>query len=156
MLNTDSIKVPINLNIDNSALPQVTFARDLGITVTNNLSPSVHIRDTVSKVHSRALTINHSFVSRDTNLLVRAYKTYVIPLVEHKSVIWSPIAIDDMEEIARVQRKLIFSPTKQTNITILIPVCENIVVKPRTGVHAAFPHPLKVTFTRAPRCQCRR
>jgi len=72
MLNTDSIKVPINLNIDNSALPQVTFARDLGITVTNNLSPSVHIRHIVSKVHSRALTIHHSFVSRDTNLLVRA------------------------------------------------------------------------------------
>jgi len=55
----------------------VTFARDLGITVTNNLPPSVHIRNIVCKAQSR--TIHRSFVSRDIKLLIRVYKTYVRP-----------------------------------------------------------------------------
>ena len=43
-------------------------------------------------------------MSRDITLLVRAYKTYVRPLVESNSVIWSPSAIGDTEIIKRVQR----------------------------------------------------
>ena len=86
-------------------LPAVTSVRDLGVTVTSNLSPSTHIRDIVSRAHKRALAIHRSFVSRDTNMLVRAYKTYVRPMVEHNSVIWSPHNIQDIQEIERVQRK---------------------------------------------------
>ena len=36
---------------------------------------------------------------------MRGYETYVRPLVEHNSVIWSPSAIGDIEDIERVQRK---------------------------------------------------
>jgi len=37
--------------------------------------------------------------------MVRAYKTYVRPLLEHNSIVWSPNKIQDIEEIERVQRK---------------------------------------------------
>jgi len=104
-MNIGNIKIPTNLSLNNSALPHVTFARDLGITITSNLSPSHHIRDIVHKAQSRALAIHRSFVSHDVTLLMRAYKTYVRPLVEHNSVIWSPPAIGDIEDIERVQRK---------------------------------------------------
>ena len=92
------------MNIGNSALPQSSSVLDLGITTTSNLSPSTHIRNIVCKANSRAIAIHRCFVSRDITLLVRAYKTYVRPLVESNSVIWSPSAIGDTEIIKRVQR----------------------------------------------------
>ena len=47
---------------------------DLGINVTNYLSPSDHLRDITAKAHKRASLIRRCFVSRDTDLLVRAFK----------------------------------------------------------------------------------
>ena len=52
-----------------------------------------------------ALAIHRSFVSRDVTRLIRAYKTYVRPLVESNTVIWSPTAIGDVDLLERVQRK---------------------------------------------------
>ena len=43
-------------HIKDVPLPIVTSCRDLGITVTSNLSFSEHIKDIVAKVHQRANT----------------------------------------------------------------------------------------------------
>ena len=64
--------------------------RDLGVLVTKDLSPSIHVNDIVSRAHKRAGAILRTFVSRDVNLLMRAFITYVRPIVEYNSVIWSP------------------------------------------------------------------
>jgi len=50
--------------LDNNVLPQSSFVVDLGLTVTSNLPPSIHIRNIVSKHNSRAIAIHRSFVSR--------------------------------------------------------------------------------------------
>jgi len=39
------------------------------------------------------------------NLLVHAYKTYVRPLVEYKSVVWSPFNLQDIDAVDSVQRR---------------------------------------------------
>jgi len=49
--------------------------------------------------------IQRAFVSRDIDLLVRAYLVYVRPLVEYNSVVWSPYTMQDIETIERVQRR---------------------------------------------------
>ena len=49
--------------------------------------------------------INRSFLSRDTNLLVRAFVIYVRPLLEYNSVIWSPWLKQDIDKIEGVQRR---------------------------------------------------
>ena len=71
----------------------------LEITVTSNLSPSVHINDIVSRAHKRALAIHRCFASRDVSVLLRAYKVYVRSLVEHNSVIWSPNTLCDIDAV---------------------------------------------------------
>ena len=71
-------------------LPIVTSCRDLGITVSSNLSFSEHIKDIVRKAYQRANMIHRCFVSRNVNLLVYAFTVYVRPLLEHNSIIWSP------------------------------------------------------------------
>jgi len=93
------------MNINNNILPQPSSVLVLGLTVTSKLSPSVHVRNIASKANSRAIAIHRSFVSGDDTLLIRAYKTYVRPLVESNTVIWSPTATGDVDLLDRVQRK---------------------------------------------------
>jgi len=93
--------------MQNEVLPNVTSVRDLGINVTNYLSPSDHLCDIAAKAHKRASLIHRYFVSRNTDLLIRAYKVYVRPLLEYNSVIWSPSTIHDIETIESVQRLFI-------------------------------------------------
>ena len=44
------------------------------------------------------------YISQDSNSLVRAYKTYVRPLLEYNSVVWSPYQICQINAIEAVQR----------------------------------------------------
>ena len=75
------------LRIQNKVLPNVNSVRDLGINVTNYLSPSDHVCDITAKTHKRASLIHRCFVSRNTDLLVRAFNVYVRPLLEYNLVI---------------------------------------------------------------------
>ena len=43
--------------------------------------------------------------SRNTDLLVHAFNTYVRPLLEYNSVVWSPYLKSDIELIQKVQRR---------------------------------------------------
>ena len=49
--------------------------------------------------------IQRAFVSRNIDLLVRAYLVYVRPLVEYNSVVCSPYTIQDIETVEKVQRR---------------------------------------------------
>ena len=68
-----------HFSINNTALPIVTSYPVLGITITSDLSPSSHIDRIVLKAHQRANIIHRCFVSRNVDLLVRAFITYVRP-----------------------------------------------------------------------------
>ena len=90
LLNIGQRVTDVSVSIDSTVLPVVNSCRDLGIIVTSDLSPSSHVNSIVAKAHARANAIHRCFVSRNTNLLVRAYLVYVRPLLEYNSVIWSP------------------------------------------------------------------
>ena len=55
VLNIGSLRLPVNMNINNNVLPQPSSVLDLGLTVTSNLSPSVHVRNIASKAITVAL-----------------------------------------------------------------------------------------------------
>jgi len=95
VLNVGKVTYDTCLSIDRIALPVVDSARDLGVTVSHDLSPSLHISNIVAKAHKRTAAIYCAFRSRNVDLLIRAYLTYVRPLVEHDSVIWSPYTVKD-------------------------------------------------------------
>jgi len=93
------------LYINGNALPVVKSTRYLGILVSGDLSPSLHVSDIVVKAHKRAAAIHRTFVSRNIHLLVRAFTVYVRPLLEHDSLIWSPFTVHDIEAGESVQRR---------------------------------------------------
>jgi len=65
----------------------------------------MHVKNIIAKAHQRANAIHRCFISRNTNLLVRDYLTYVRPLLEYNSIIWSPHFKCDVDAIEKVQRR---------------------------------------------------
>jgi len=59
----------------------------------------------VAKGHARACLIRKCFLSKDTSTLVRAFTTYVRPLLEHCSSVWSTHLKRDINKAESVQRK---------------------------------------------------
>ena len=92
-------------NIDGISLPVVSSTRDLGVIVSHDLSPVLHISNIVAKAHKRTSAIYRAFTCRNVEILVRAFLTYVRPIVEHDSIIWSPYTVKDIESIESVQRR---------------------------------------------------
>jgi hypothetical protein len=66
-----------------------TEARGLGVLVDNKLLFNQHIANIVHKAHIRARLILRSFSSRDCNFLMKAFVTYVRPLLDYCSSVWS-------------------------------------------------------------------
>jgi len=91
--------------INGNTLPIVNTCRDLGVLISSDLSPSVHIDGIVAKAHQRANVILRCFVTRDPQLLTRACIAYVRPILKHDCFTWSPHLKQDIEKIERVQRR---------------------------------------------------
>ena len=92
------------LHIADQPLARTTLLTDLGIKFDHNLKFNDHIQDITNRAYQRSNLIFRCFLSRDTNSLVRAYKTYVRPLLEYNSVVWSPSQICHINSIEAVQR----------------------------------------------------
>ena len=78
---------------------------DLGVLIDSSLCFSDHISNITGKAHQRACLILRCFTSKDRSMLVKAFITYVRPLLEYNSPIWSPASIRDILRIEGVQRK---------------------------------------------------
>jgi len=95
----------VSFSLGGVSLHNVSSCRDLGVTITSDLSPSVHIHDIVAKAHQRSNAIHRCFLSRNVSLLTRAFLVYVRPLVEYNSIVWSPHLKQDINIIESVQRR---------------------------------------------------
>jgi ribonuclease P/MRP protein subunit RPP40 len=70
-----------------------TEARDLGVLIDNKLQFNQHIASVVHKARARARLIVRSFCSRDSSVLMKAFITYVRPMLEYCSSVWSPSTV---------------------------------------------------------------
>jgi len=67
--------------IDDCILPSVASCRDLEINVSCDLPTREHVKAIVLKAHQRANMILKCFISKDINVFLRAYNTYVRPIL---------------------------------------------------------------------------
>ena len=78
---------------------------DLSVLVSQHLTFSEHIDRIVQKAACRSYLVFKCFQSRNTKLLVRAFTTYVRPLLEVNSWVWSPHLLKDIQRLEAVQRR---------------------------------------------------
>ena len=92
------------LTLEDVLLKESKIIKDLGITVSNDLQWNHHINRIKGQAFQRAHHILKSFKSNNIWTLINAYITFVRPLVEYGSTVWSPYLKRDILTIERVQR----------------------------------------------------
>jgi len=97
----NSKDLPFSFHLGNNDISRQEGAKDLGIYT--DLKFSRHINHIVAKAHARASLIHKCFSSKDRSILVKAYVTYVRPLLEYAVHVWSPYQLEDIAKIKSVQ-----------------------------------------------------
>ena len=76
--------------LSNNGIQTTSITKDLGAQFESHLKFKARIIDIVSRARQRSVLIYRFFLSRDTYNLILAFKTYVRPLLDYVSPVWSP------------------------------------------------------------------
>jgi hypothetical protein len=108
----------LDYNINNCILPHnQNEVKDLGIIISGNLSSTNHCNYVTKKAMRVSNLIHRCFVSKNTELQLKAFKTYVRPILEYSSVVWNPHSIGDIKLVERVQRRFTKRIIKDKNMS---------------------------------------
>jgi hypothetical protein len=89
--------------------------RDLGITVSDDLSWEPHITKIAKNATTRLFILFKALRSTSPKLLLHMYHTYVRPLVEFATPVFNPNLrklVDKLEKVQRIAVRLIFARSK--------------------------------------------
>lgn len=92
--------------IDGDQLPSTSEQLDLGVIVRGDLKWESQVQKVVKKANSLIYLINRAFRDISEEMLLKIYKTYIRPVLEHAVVAWSPYFKKDIELLERVQRRV--------------------------------------------------
>ena len=91
-------------NINGAVLSSVTEFCDLGVLVDNHLTFVHHISNIISRAKRVSGIIYNVFKTRSITFLLKMYKTFVRPILEFNTCIWSPHLLHLINSIESVQR----------------------------------------------------
>ena len=92
-------------SLNDQILTEVDQAKYLGVTLSNELSWSPHISNTVSKAHSSLGFLRRNLRGCPKKLKETAYISLVRSVLEYTATIWEPHLSKDINALQRVQRK---------------------------------------------------
>ena len=93
-----------NYTLSGIALSQVFIANDLGILFDSKLNFSSHCTKVAAKGFVRVNMLLKCFYSKDRSLQCKLFTTFVQPILEFNSSIWSPHLVKDIIAIEQVQK----------------------------------------------------
>ena len=82
----------------------ITTLRDLGVTVSSDLSWTPHISAITCKARATAAWVFSVFRTRDTVTMITLYKSLVRSLLEYCCPLWNPRKVTDIQLLEGVQR----------------------------------------------------
>jgi hypothetical protein len=85
-------------------IDRVDSVTDIGIQIQSNLKFTSHCCKLVKKVHFNIRNIFNTFRGHNVEFYVNMYKTYVRPILESSSPVWSPYLKCNIDKIESVQR----------------------------------------------------
>ena len=105
------------LKLLGNTLPVSNIVKDLGILIDPQLKFGCQVNAKVAKAHSRACLIHNCFLSKNQKSLAKAFVTYVRPLVEYASCIWSPSTKTLIKQIESIQKRFTKRMRVMANLT---------------------------------------
>ena len=79
--------------------------KDLGVTITRDLSWGNHINITVTKANKILGSIKRSVGTANANVFSMLYKSLVQPILEYAAPVWCPYLVKDIHALENVQRR---------------------------------------------------
>ena len=101
----NELKLPYDIGQE-TPLEKEQDIKDLGVYVSENLSWETHIAESVKRGRKCMGWILRTFKSRKAEVLLTLYRSYVIPLLEYASVLWTPYKIKDIIKMESIQRSI--------------------------------------------------
>ena len=116
---------PYTYSIQYLHLPNVvTAVKDLGVMFDVKVKFNVHINKIVVKALGRSNLIIKCFLSRDPKTLFLEFVTYVRPILEYASCVWSSCSLTYFKKVESVQRRF----TKRLKGTIELQYSERLAI----------------------------
>jgi len=91
--------------MNNQQLEVVCNEKDLGVLISNDLKVSQQCQQAYNKASKILGLINRTIVYRDTDILLRLYKSLVRPHLEYCVPAWAPHYLKDKALIESIQRR---------------------------------------------------
>ena len=85
-------------------LSSVTSVKDLGITISHNLSWSLHVVGVVNKAN-KVLGLIKRTIGSVNKIFSALYKALVRPILEYASPVWCPYLVKNIVLLEKVQRR---------------------------------------------------
>nr|CAD2205225.1 unnamed protein product [Meloidogyne enterolobii] len=85
-------------------LQTVSSVTDLGITFTDKLSFEAHLTKIIKKAYHRSILVLNNINSSNPKIFSLAFKSYVRPILEYASIIWSPKTKKLILKIEQIQK----------------------------------------------------
>lgn len=78
--------------------------KDLGVQISGRLTFAEHCSYVVSNASRRVGLVYRAFSSRDAQFMIGMFVTYVRPLLEYNTEVWSPVYLRDIDKVESIQR----------------------------------------------------
>lgn len=91
-------------SINGCEISNSTVVKDLGVIFDEKLSFSEHICMIVAKAKQRSFLLFRSFLTKDPQLLLLGYKSYILPILDYCSTVWAPCTKVEVLRLESVQR----------------------------------------------------
>ena len=78
-------------------------ARDLGVWMENDGTFTKHIANVTKSCRKIMSMILRSFTTRDDQILLTLFKSLILSKIDYCSVLWNPIAVNDLRKIEGIQ-----------------------------------------------------
>jgi len=93
-----------NNTIDDEEIDSIAVVKDLGVNIDNMLKFHDHISHVVAEAKRRSFLIYRCFMVKNQKSLMLGYKSYILPILNYCTSVWSPSSIQDIERLESVQR----------------------------------------------------
>eukprot|EP00057_Strongylocentrotus_purpuratus_P004120 XP_003728072.1 PREDICTED: RNA-directed DNA polymerase from mobile element jockey-like [Strongylocentrotus purpuratus] len=115
------IRAAINYNysINGVHLQEVTNQKDLGVIISNTLTPNEHVDELVKKARCKIAMFRRCFTALDERKITILYQSIIRPALEYASSAWSPLTKKNIEKLEKVQTKCLRLGNKEIPIETL-------------------------------------
>ena len=92
--------------LNNLCLTKKLKEKDLGVLFSTKFKFDEHLQLSAKKANKQLGIISKVFSSRSPQIIIPLYKSFVRPLLEYNSIIWSPYTKKNEKIVEKVQKRM--------------------------------------------------